>query len=200
MQVIRVAIILSILVVISACGNQELIPSEYVSWVNDETNHLLKRKTVHPLIIEALYKPIPYIIANEKRTNDISKEEYDARKKELEGMQYYTLKLSTIEGDITSYGVTDKAQQDERYNYLSFAMKNDIVLQIGEEILPCKLFHFERSYDLVDYRSFVLAFEVKEAHKNKDKTLILDIPYFQTGPIKLNYKTSDLDEIPSLKL
>jgi len=200
MRVIRVVLILFIGIGFSSCGKQALIPSEYVSWVNDETNNLLKRKTVHPLTIEVLHKPIPYIIANEKRTNDISKEDYESRTKELDGMQYYTLKISTIEGDITNYGVTDKAQQDERYSYLSFAMKKNIKLIEGQDTLACKLFHFERAYDLTPYRTFVLAFEQNQDTRTINKTIIIDLPYFKTGPIKLNYKTSDLESIPSLKI
>lgn len=200
MQVIRIVLLLFIGMQVISCSNKELLPSEYVTWVNDEANHLLKRKTVHPLIVEVLYKPIPYIIANEKRTNAISKVAYETRKKELEGMQYFTLKLSTVEGDITNYGVTNKAEQDERFNYLSFAMKRDIKLIDGKDTLPCQLFHFERAYDLVSYRSFVLAFEQSNPNIEREKTIIIDLPYFRTGPIKINYKNSDLESIPSLKI
>jgi len=62
MQGIKIIMVLFFLVGISACGKQELLPSEYVSWVNDKENNLLKEKTVHPLRVEVLYKPIPYII------------------------------------------------------------------------------------------------------------------------------------------
>ncbi|BDS15411.1 hypothetical protein [Aureispira anguillae] len=201
MQAINYIILIITIGLLSSCGNETLIPSDYVAWVNNPENGLLRKKTIHPLEVELLYKPIAYVIANEMRTNDIAEADYKQREKELAGMQYYTLKLSTAGGkDITTYQVNDNAQQQERLSYLSFAMQKDIKLIEGTDTLPCKLYHFERSYDLAAHRTFVLGFEQKEATKTANKTLVLDLPYFQTGPIKLNYKTSALEAIPNLKL
>lgn len=202
MQVIKYLLYGILLLSLSSCGNENLIPSDYVTWVNNEENGLLKKKTVQPLEIEAVYKPLPYIIANEKRTNEIPQIEYDKRAKELEGMHYFTVKLSIIGGklDITNFEVETDAQQQERLAYLSFAMQDDIKLVEGTDTLPCALYHFERSYDLAPYRTFVLGFEQKEENKTKDKTLVLDLAYFRTGPIKLNFASSDLARIPNLKL
>lgn len=203
MQGIKKILWLLLLVLLwSSCGKPSLQPSDYVGWVNDAQNGLVKTKTIHPLEVEVLYKPIPYIIANELRSNAIDKAVYERREEELKGLQYYTLKLGIVGGalDITNYEVGDNAQQQERLHYLSFAMQKDIKLVEGGDTLACKLYHFERSYDVVAHRTFVLAFEAKEANKKKDKTLILELPYFKTGPIKLNYKTSDLEAIPTIKL
>lgn len=185
-----------------SCGKSTLVASDYVSWVNDPTNGLLKHKMITPLEVELLYKPIPYIIANEQRTNEINKEAYEARFKKLEGLQYYTLKLSIVgqEQDVTNFQVMDQTQQQDRLAYLSFAMQEDIKLVEGNDTLPCVLYHFERSYDVTAFRTFVLAFEQRATHKEEDKTLVLDLAYFKTGPIKINYNRSDLSQIPNLKL
>lgn len=184
------------------CGREDLRPSDYVQWVNNPENGLLKKKIIPPLTVEVLYKPLAYIVANEERSNAIPKEVYEQRVKELGSLQYYTLKLGIIDEnlDVTNYEVTNNAEQQERLNYLSFAMQKDIKLIDGKDTLPCKLFHFERSYDLSSARTFVLAFDQLETNQNQSKTLVLDLPYFKTGPIKLNYKTADLEAIPSLKL
>lgn len=202
MQAIKNIGAIVLLLLLQSCSAPELVPSDYVAWVNDEANGLLKKKTINPLEVELLYKPVPYIIANEKRSNEIAKADYDSRAKELEGMQYFTLKLGIVgeQQDVTNYGVEDAAQQQERLNYLSFAMQKDIKLIEGGDTLACQLYHFERSYDIASYRTFVLAFEQKEENKAQDKTLVLDLPYFKTGPIKLNYKTSELEAIPTIKL
>lgn len=187
---------------LTSCGKDALLPSDYIAWVNDANNSLLKTKSIVPLEVEVLYKPLPYIIANEQRTNKIDKTVYEARIKELKGLQYYTLKLGITGGklDVTNYEVNDNGQQQDRLNYLSFAMQKDIKLVEQGDTLSCVLYHFERSYDIVSYRTFVLAFEEKETNRLTDKTLILDLPYFKTGPIKLNYKIADLEAIPNLKL
>lgn len=199
MQGIKYFILFMILV---GCGNRDLIPSDYVAWVNDSNNGLLKKKSIHPLEVELLYKPIPYIIANEQRSNTIDEGIYQKRMKDLKELQYYTLKLGILGGEfnVSNYEVSDNATQQERLNYLSFAMQKDIKLVEGKDTLNCALYHFERSYDITPYRTFVLAFEQKEINKGKDKTLILDLAYFKTGPIKLNFKGADLVRIPNLKL
>ena len=185
-----------------ACGQKTLLPSEYIQWVTNPEHGLVQSKNIHPLKVELLYKPIDYIIANEQRTNAIPPDLHQERQAALEGMQYYTLKLG-IEGgqqDVTNYGVTDLAEQQERLAYLSFALQRDIKLIEAGDTLPCQLFHFERSYDLTPYRTFVLAFEQREASRAAEKTVVVELPYFKTGPIKLNYQESDLASIPSLKL
>ncbi|BDS15667.1 hypothetical protein [Aureispira anguillae] len=185
-----------------SCTNETLAPSEYVQWVSEEENGLLKRKEIYPLKIEAQYKPIPFVIANEEQTNDISKYKYIEREKKLKGLQYYTLKLGISDAtyNITNFGVEDEIQRQDRLSYFSFAMQNDIKLVESGDTLSCKLFHFERSYDLSPYRTFVLGFKQPQTDEIVDKTLILDLPFFKTGPIKLNYKKSDLEAIPNLKL
>lgn len=199
MQTIRYFILLTVLI---SCGNGNMLPSDYIAWVNDSDNGLLKEKSISPLEVELLYKPLPYIIANEERSNSIDKIVYNNRLKELEGLQYYTLKLGITgqKQNVSNYEVTDDAQQQERLNYLSFAMQKDIKLIEGKDTLNCALYHFERSYDITPYRTFVLAFERKESKIEKDKTLILDLAYFKTGPIKLNFKAADLVSVPNLKL
>lgn len=202
MQEIKLLSLFFLFFLLGSCGKETLLPSDYIVWVNNEDNGLVKKKTIVPLEVEALYKPLDYIIANEQRTNAIDKVAYEARKKALEGLQYYTIKLGITGGklDVTNYEVSDNGQQQERLNYLSFAMQKDIKLVEGMDTLPCVLYHFERSYDIAAYRTFVLAFEKKETNKTTDKTLILDLPYFKTGPVKLNYKIADLEAIPNLKL
>jgi len=184
------------------CGKEQMPPSEYVQWINNPENGIVKEKTIHPLTVELLYKTIDYVIANEFRSDAIPVDAYNQKAAELEGMQYYTLKLGIVDErfDVTNYEVEDEAQQQDRLSYLSFAMQKAIKLVEGKDTLACKLYHFERSYDLSPKRTFVLGFDAKEANKTKDKTFILDLPFFRTGPIKINYKQTDLEQIPDLKL
>ena len=202
MQVIRNIIIAFCFLQLFSCGKASLLPSEMVAWVNDAENGLLLKKEVPPLKVEVLYKPLSYIIANEERSDQIDPQQYAHRSKELEGMQYYTLKLSILgeAQNIMDYEVADKMQQQDRISYFSFAMQKDIKLIEAGDTLACQLFHFERSYDLAAHRSFVLAFEQRPEQKTKDKTLVLDLPFFRTGPIKINFKETDLESIPKLKL
>lgn len=187
-----------------SCGQPHLLPVDYVAWVQDETNGLSQTRSIMPLEVTALYKPLPYIIAQEERTNTIDPQQYTTRTKALEGMQYYTLQVG-LEGnrqkDITNYGITDGQAQQERLAYLSFGMQQDIHLVQGTDTLPCRLFHFERSYDLAAHRTFVLAFDQpKGSTPTQERTLVVELRPFKTGPLKFHYSAATLSNIPNLTL
>ncbi|MEL6866460.1 MAG: hypothetical protein AAFP19_18690 [Bacteroidota bacterium] len=179
-----------------------LSPSEYVKWVSDSENGLRRVKQIGSVKMELQYKPIPYVIANELRSNHIDRTAFEERYTALEGGQYFTMKISIDEPgqDITKYGIRDMNEQQERLYYLSYAMQNDIHLLQGSDTLACKLYHFERSYDLTPHRTFVLAFDEKESPDLNDKTFIWDTPLFGTGPIKVKFRSESLEEIPNMKI
>ena len=198
-----------LLLLLSSCGQQVLEPAAYVEWMKHPEHGYWRTKTVPPLEVVAQYKTTDFIIANEKRSNEIEAAAYQAREKELEGMYYWTLKLSINDKNlpnrgakawnILNYGVEDKQQEQERLMYFSYAMQRDLKLIEGKDTLPCALYHFERSYDLDKSRTFVLGFP-KGNNPNADKTLLIDIPYFNTGPIKINYSKELLEQAPTMQL
>ena len=44
------------------CNSDSTIPSDYVEWVKDETNGLLKTKNIGEVNLKVQYKPMPFII------------------------------------------------------------------------------------------------------------------------------------------
>lgn len=202
MQVNKLLIFLGLVLLLVQCGKAELQPSDYVAWVDDPDHGFRQTRTIAPLEITALYKPVPYLIAMEERTNDLDPMLYDQRAEELQGLQYYTLKVAINDhsADVTNYQVANNQAQQERLAYLSFGMQQDIQLIQGSDTLPCKLFHFERSYDLAPHRTFVLAFDQpEELDATTERTLVVELAPFNTGPIKFNYSNTTLSSLPILK-
>jgi hypothetical protein len=186
--------------VMTSCSSS-LSPSEYVKWATNQDNGLLKTKSIEEISLKVQYKPIPFIIANEMRTNDIKNTEFKQRAKELEGMQYYNLVLDITDArNILNYKVNDVGGQQARIQYLSFGMQQDIYLEEGGKELPCKLFHFERTYNISKERTFLLAFEQDEQTKFDDKTLVINSSMLGTGPIKVKFLGKNLNQIPTMKV
>ena len=176
-------VVLSIILIIGLTNCQkELPPFEYVQWVKNPNNGIRKIKQIGNVTIDLQFKPIAFIIANENRSNKLRTSFFDKRKQELEGLQYYNLNIKIKGGDVTKYLVADKRAYEKRINYLSFGMKEDIVLIDGIDTLNCKLYHFERSFDLEEGRTFVLAFDQKES---EEKTFIINTEILGTGPVKI---------------
>lgn len=181
--------------------NASLSPSDYVKWVSNPENGLVKTKSIEEVSVKAQYKPIPYIIANELRTNDIKIQEYQKREKELEGMQYYNLVLDITDSrNILNYKISDMGEQQARIQYLSFGMQQDIYLEEDGKELPCKLFHFERNYNITKERTFLLAFEQDKDTQIKDKTLVINSAMLGTGPIKVKFLAKDLAQLPTMTI
>ncbi len=185
----------------SAC-QQTVLPADLVKYVVNPDNGLRKQKSIGDVNVDLQYKPVGYMIANEFRKNNIDASQYKNRASELSGLQYYNLKLSINQPgvDVTSYNVFDEVAQQERLYYLSFGMQHDMHLIQGQDTLRPVLYHFERSYNLSKERTFVVAFEEQDFKHQEDKTFILDIPEFQTGPIKIKIRKDDLQKTPSIKL
>ena len=181
----------------------DIKPSELVRYVRNIDHGLLQSKTQGQTKAEVQYKPIPFLIANEFRRNQITEEEYHKRYEELKGSQYYNLKIELpgLEGqNLVNYNIKNEEELQRRLYYLSFGIKNDIQLVEGSDTLRPMICHFERSYDLAPHRTFVLAFEQKEETAMYDKTLILDSSLLSKEPIKLNISSESLQNIPNIKL
>lgn len=200
MKAYRFNCILLSVFIFASCQNS-VSPKDYVNYVKDYKNGLHKFKKIGALEVDVQYRPIPYVIANEFRKNNIRQEDYIKRESELSGLQYYNVKLSVAEQgqDITKYKVVSQEDYQQRLYYLSYKMKNDIQLVEGKDTLSPILYHFERSYDISDKRTFVVAFESTQ-NEVKDKTLVIDAKPFGTGPIKLRMTEIDLNNLPKINL
>ena len=197
-----IVLLLTGLLFLQSCQN-EVKPVDLVKFVRSTDNGLHKQKAIGSLLVDVQYRPVDYVIANEFRKNDIDPTAYQDRKEELDGLQYYNLKIGftgNTKMDITKYNIRNDAEQQERLYYLSFHMKHDIRMIQGQDTLAPVLYHFERSFDLSNHRTFVVAFEEPDQEHNNDKTLLLDTPILATGPLKIKFKKDHIKKIPNLKI
>lgn len=173
----------------------ELNPSELVKYVQSAENGLKHQVKSSELIYTALYKPVDYVICMEEGSEEISKQTADTKRKELEEMQYIDLKIETPEGEFLQNG--NPEDYSRKINYCSFNMQKDIKLIEGSDTLPCGMFHFERTNDIVPYATFLLGFPVK--NRDKDKILVINDKLFDKGMIRLIFKSTDIKKTPALK-
>lgn len=176
----------------------KLIPSQYVSWVENKDNGLEKKKKIDDITYVAQYRPVPYIICQEERKDDIADSLVKRRSGELNGMQYLNLKIEVPQGELLKYKITSRAEYDERVNYFSFGMQKDIQLVDGKDTLPCVLFHYERIYDVAPYGIFLMAFP-KGKSTGADKTLIFSDNQFNKGIIKFHFDSKNIENVPQLQ-
>lgn len=189
-------------VLILACNTKkkEISPLEYVKYIEDSDNGLKITKEIGEVIYTLQYKPIDYLIALEQKINFIDKEVYRRRKNELQGMEYFTLELFPKENNIEvlNIGAIDKNEYNERLQYASFDLQNDIYLINENDTLDCVLYHFEQKYGLGTSVNLLLGFE-KNNKSSEDLTIVMEDKILNNGLIKFLLLKENIIELPKMK-
>lgn len=186
-------------------SKMELGPVEYIHWINDQNvNNLTKTKEIGEINFQFKYLPLPYMISNDLREAGISSYEYDSLKEEYQGMEYYQLNISVdnFNDELAKYGVADMSEYQQRIVYMSFAMQSDLTMKINnEKEVPCRLFHFERTYGVAPYATFLFGFSKEDMGESvNERTLILNDQLFNKGLIKINWHSAELENIPKIQV
>jgi hypothetical protein len=201
---IHYIMILFVACFLSSCQDRpsSLSPREYIKWVEDEDNGLLVDRKMPPLSYRVQYKPVDYIIAREERTDKLSKETILKRRKDLQKMDYFTLRISTNGKDVLNEGVQSKEEYYMRQNYLTYDFQKDIALVIGTDTAGCSLFQMVGNYGLAPYVDFVIGFERKANEENEvtaDREVILADQTFGNGILKFIIKKENINHVPEIK-
>ena len=179
---------------------QSLHPAEYVEWIENPGNGLRTTKQVDELLFTLQYKPHDYLALKASKKINPTAEEMRKYKNEISDLQYFTLQLgnadSTADGLTT--GMNDDSEFYGRIQYFTSAIQNDFKLVDGKDTLPCVLHHFERTYGLTPYTSFVLGFRNSQKNEVTDKIFIYEDKILQTGTIKISIDAASLERIPQL--
>ncbi|MBK8705978.1 MAG: hypothetical protein IPN33_22105 [Saprospiraceae bacterium] len=183
-------------------GKAKLLDAEdYVEWIQDPGNGFRKEKTIADLTFSAQFKPFEYIVCLEEKKNEIADSVVRRKVSELNGMQYYDLKISLNASgrELLKHELTSTQQYQERVNYFAFGMQNDIQLIDGPDTLACELYHFERSYDASPATVILLGFPVSKHNTSGDKTLLLYDRTFNSGLLKFTFSKKELKNLPKLQ-
>ena len=144
----------------------------YVQWVRNPKNGLVVKAEKGGVVFTLQYKPLDYLALMETNGAKMSEADFNGVKDRYRGMEYYNLNISTVDKkkDVLNEGIGNPGDYFQRANYISFELQRDLGMVVGKDTFPCKLYHFERTYNATEYRTFVLAFENKEQNRDRDKT------------------------------
>ncbi|PCI97037.1 MAG: hypothetical protein COB15_08720 [Flavobacteriales bacterium] len=198
---------------IVACnGESSLNKEDYVHYVTNEDNGLLNTKEINDIEFHLQYEPINYKVLKKVKNRLITPKQYREDVERFKGGQYFIFKiaLKDKQGDLLKYEAKNQEEYADRVQYFSSRMQNDFYLLDGKDSLKCNLFHFERTYGVSPFSTFVLGFDsnnelkevgntVKEIVKD-DKVLVYDDKAFGVGPIKYKIRAKDINNIPELTI
>ena len=160
---LRLTYLLLALVFIGCSSEKELEGKDYLGWVKNPENGLLVKKELGEVSFSAQFKPYDFIVLNEEKEYNLSTELVNARRKKLEGMSYYNLRIATVDHtDILAKGVSDKAYYMQRLDYLSYDFQQDVTLVTESDSINCSLYHFVQGHGVVPYVDMVLGFPIEQ--------------------------------------
>lgn len=202
LRFLRFVWIFCLTITFCSCNEEKVLsPVNYVKWVENSQNGLRVSKTIMPFKITLQYKPIPYVIAMQERSPVLSRQTYEEEAHQMEGMQYFTLRIE-VPGQSTpllKYNLRQVDDYYDRVSYFSSAMQKDIFLVEGRDTFPCLLHHFERTYELAPYSNFLLGFSRSQTSP-ADKTILFQDRVLGLPPVSLTISKDAIASVPKIKL
>ena len=178
----RLACITLLVVSLLSCGHKKLEPVAYRQWLNNPENGLTIERTIGDFIVTAAYRSTQFMAL-----------------KELENYQYVNLRLDNKDKktEVLKTALQHQQQYYERLQYLTTTLPEDIYLVEDGDTLPCRLHHYERTYQMSSFCDVSLVFENR--HKTTtDKVLVFDDRMFGFGRLQFRFEQDDLNNIPQL--
>lgn len=181
---------------LTSCTVDTLSPKDFVYWVDNEDNNLIKKQRISNLEYKLQYRPIDYIIAREFRTNTITFENYKKRKNELEGMDYFKFTLTSLEPNKTVFDMN--TLEKNVLDYVSFEMAKDFKMKIDNELISCGLYHFEQQNGIYNSIDILLGFP-KTKNKSEEFSISFENNLNNEGIINFYFSSNELNRIPNMK-
>ena len=175
-----------VVLLFSACSqHHELSATDYVQWATSEDSGLVQEKQVGDYAFELRALPPELLVLRDHGPEAASQAEWPAWIEERSRAQYFQFRISTPDAQqpVLKHQVAGQSEYDERVKYFSFDMQRQLYLLNGADTLKCKLFHFERSYDLAPFSNFLLAFE-KDPTVQGNQAFVYEDLALGVGPIR----------------
>lgn len=178
----------------------EVSVTNYKAYISAQQADLKVSREIGDFIYTVTYVPIELMALREAGTETLTEKELGKLMQELGDLQYFTFSISNRkrQGELLKYALPSEGDYQERINYFSFKMQDDIVLIDGADTLACELFHFERTYDVAPYLSFTMAF--RQPSGRASKTISFNDMIFKNGMIHLTFEKEVFDNLPKIKI
>lgn len=189
------------LIILSGCQStsEQLAPSSYLTWVEGVDNGWLESKELGDFEFEVFLHPQEYQLLKENSQSVLAQAEWDSLTSRSQAYQHATLRIRSTDGKtpVLRNGVNSQHEYEARIAYLAFAIQQDLSITQNGETLPCRLFHFERSFDLAPFITCTMAFPAFE-QKGTVQFQFND-QHFGNGPVRLAFSQDRFLSTPTVK-
>jgi hypothetical protein len=193
---------------LSACVSNEVKNTEeYLQWLNNEENGLVKVKYINGMEVKIKYLPADYLAFQE--LNDMkwyTENQKDSIIKIYSDNETFIMtigpdKRKKENGDVMLKGINNYKEYKGRFLTMNFDMSEFIKMEIGNKIYKPVLSNMENTYGLEESRNIIFVFS---PGKEKDKILSnsdeIDLKYsdemFGLGTNHFVFSKKWIDNLP----
>ena len=186
-----------VVIILASCNGVGV--KEYMQFVENPESGLKKVCTNDSYVFELQYKPTEYIAILENRDKELADKVVSKRTNELDGMEYFNLKLGTNNGlNFLKNNVSSDIEVQQRINYFKSRAQSEIFMLNGNDTTHCDLYHFEQYYGSAPYEMIVIGF--KKSDKDTDKRIVFEAKELGLEPIEFVINQNDINNIPKLNI
>lgn len=197
-------------VLVAGCaGDQKLGPEQYIKWVGDTENGLIKTRKVNGIEVSVKYLPNEYLIYKELKNIEEEQKQAvnDSLYKAYEGTMTFLFTIGPDEekgnkDDIMLTGLRNYHEYVDRSMTMNFELENFVSLKTGEKEIKPVLSSMENVYGLGKSRNILFVFAPEQNNEDFEKMTDLDFIYadelFELGILHFNFRKEDFKNIPAL--
>ncbi|MFK7972142.1 MAG: hypothetical protein AB8F95_17365 [Bacteroidia bacterium] len=187
---------------VSCVGVERLSPEDYMSWLEEKGNPLISEKAVGDYDFAVQQLP-PEAVAL-RAYGDAAKTEKDwegiVDEYAVEKRMYVLFRIANNASSqpILKQVSADLGNYQANTQYMAFGMQKDIkILQAGDTV-NCGFFHFERTFDLTPFSTYMLSFDLPQSQEDAPVTFLYNDQLLGVGPVKMG--VSSLYNVPKLDI
>ena len=183
-------------------GVKVLMPDDYLKWMNDPSNGMVKQKEINGLMYEVKYLTPEVMALNELRKTNVGKEEFQNIRKQYGNMNYFRLRIyDKGGGHIYNYLRKKRVDPDEVEAYYNYSAQKDwIVISGSIDTAKCTLFTFAKTYGASVEFDFEMGYINRDSLRKGDMSLEYDDRVLNNGTLKFLFSSKDLQKIPQIKI
>jgi hypothetical protein len=159
---------------------------DYKSWLKSDESRHFASKELGGLRFSALLEPPLYSYLKAEGIN--AKKNFDDSPYLNQIRIEFELTALQGNGELTKYDVSGQDDYNERVNYYSFKVQNDVFLVLDNDTVPCGMAVWEREFNSAPRIKHQLLFTKPEGKKSfNDIQMVFYDRIFDNGIVKLKF-------------
>jgi|SRR3989339_341374 len=192
-----------------ACSEGNLTPKEYVNYVKDPKNGLVKRCTTDAgVYMEAFYQPPVYTALLQLKNTILTDKALSEQINKNSGFHHILFSIGSAGSQpINETLMTlseNKMPLSEKNHHIQYNAQSSFYLLSNRDSIPCTFYHVQSTGSIDNQYHMILAFENGGSHldKNLDDhlTLVFDDTFWFDQKFAFEFDQNKLQQSPKLKI